>query len=142
MIIEVDWSPNKQRLRSFGFFALPAFVIVGLIFFLKNDGYPMVTRNLAYVSWSLSIACPILACSFPRALLPLYWLLTAISIVISRLLGLCVLALFFFLIITPISLIFKLCGRDALRLKPDANCKTFWRPSKQPGSVRRYFNQY
>jgi hypothetical protein len=51
------------------------------------------------------------------------------------------LLLMFYLILTPVAVIFRISGRDALRRKrPD--CPSYWVPKETPGDVRSYFRQY
>ena len=52
------------------------------------------------------------------------------------------LLLMFYLIITPVSLFFRIQGRDALARKPAPNRASFWQPKQTPEDVRSYFRQY
>jgi len=66
------------------------------------------------------------------------WMVVAFPIgwTVSRLM----LAALFFLLFTPIALVFRLMGRDALRLgRPSGG--SYWTTKAQPGNVRDYFRQ-
>jgi hypothetical protein len=52
------------------------------------------------------------------------------------------LAVVYFGIVTPIGLIMRLAGRDALGLKRDPNATTYWVPHAMPKDSRRYFRQF
>jgi hypothetical protein len=52
------------------------------------------------------------------------------------------LALMFYLVLTPIALVFRLTGRDVLQRKPAPGRSTFWLPKRMPTDVRSYFRQY
>ena len=52
------------------------------------------------------------------------------------------LALMFYLLLTPIALIFRLQGRDLLARKSAPNRSTFWTAKQTPQDVRSYFRQY
>lgn len=79
----------------------------------------------------------------PMALGPVFvgWMILAfpIGFVISNLILLGVFAFVF----TPVALIFRLIGRDALGLrKKPPSAGTYWMPKTQPADPRRYLKQY
>jgi hypothetical protein len=62
---------------------------------------------------------------------PLGWL-------VSRVL----LAAIYYVILTPVALVFRLVGRDALRLRPRRDMTTYWLPKPQPADAASYFRQF
>ena len=52
------------------------------------------------------------------------------------------LALMFYGIITPVALLFRIRGRDALGRKPAPDRPTYWTPVQPPRDVRSFFRQY
>ena len=63
---------------------------------------------------------------FPKALHPLNRVWHQFGLLLGRIISPIVLAVLFYGVITPISVITRLFGRDPLRLKAKANVKTFW----------------
>ena len=53
-----------------------------------------------------------------------------------------VLAIVFYGVVSPIGLLAKLTGRNALQLGFDRDAKTYWNPRQQIKDPRRYFRQY
>ena len=53
-----------------------------------------------------------------------------------------VMGIIYYLVITPIALIFKLIGRDALQRGIDENAKTYWVEHRTGGDPKRYFKQF
>lgn len=53
-----------------------------------------------------------------------------------------VLAIMFYVVLTPIALIFRWRGRDELRLRPKADETTFWVTRGTPPEAKRYLKQY
>jgi polyferredoxin len=45
-------------------------------------------------------------------------------------------------IFTPVALIFRLLGRDALRLRPRHDLPTYWLPKPQAANAASYFQQF
>jgi hypothetical protein len=58
---------------------------------------------------------------------------------VSRLFGLLTLVLFFFFILTPVGLILRLMGKDALQHKPRREAPSCWQPAKDYGPLDRLF---
>jgi hypothetical protein len=52
------------------------------------------------------------------------------------------LAVFYYLVITPIGLVFRLMGRDPLCRKFDNTTDSYWLPHKPVETVDRYFRQF
>ena len=62
---------------------------------------------------------------------PIGWLVSQVMVVIL-----------FYGIFTPVALVMRLRGRDALGLKPGAGKSSFWLRKETPLDVRSYFRQY
>jgi len=52
------------------------------------------------------------------------------------------LALLFYLLVTPAALFFRLRGRDVLGRKRTSDCSSFWAKKEMPRDVRSYFRQF
>jgi hypothetical protein len=52
------------------------------------------------------------------------------------------LAALFYGLFTPVALVFRTIGRDALRLRRDGAAATYWREKKVSGDVRDYLRQF
>ncbi len=52
-----------------------------------------------------------------------------------------ILGVFFYLILTPGSLVMRLFGRDALKLKFDRNAQSYWIPKEQHASGRERYEK-
>jgi hypothetical protein len=62
---------------------------------------------------------------------PLNWLVSQLT-----------LALMYYVILTPLALVFRLAGRDALGLKAAPERDSFWVQKPANTEARRYFRQY
>jgi ABC-type sugar transport system permease subunit len=80
------------------------------------------------------LALALLVCLVrPRWFRLLYRVGMSIGSVISQVVGVILLALFFLFVLTPVSWIVRLLGRDPLKLKKDPQATTYWisaRPNK------------
>ena len=52
------------------------------------------------------------------------------------------LAVLFYLVLTPVAILFRLRGRDLLWRKSETGRATFWLPKQTPQDVHSYFRQY
>jgi hypothetical protein len=53
-----------------------------------------------------------------------------------------IMALIFYLVVTPIGVIMRLTGRDPMERAFDRGAKTYWKPRRSDPSSARYFRQY
>ena len=79
----------------------------------------------------------------PSLIAPLNRLWMKLGLVLYTIVSPVVLALVFFLCITPIGFIMRLCGKDPLRLRFDPAAETYWIRRDPPGPPSKSFkNQY
>jgi hypothetical protein len=78
----------------------------------------------------------------PAALRWLFVTWMVLAFPIGWLVSQIMLLLMFYLLITPVALLFRLQGRDPLARKPAPERTSFWSPKKVPDDVRSYFRQY
>jgi len=137
-LVEINWQPSRKDLRNFGLIALIAAGLIAALLY--------VVKGLA-VRWILPIA----------AFGPVVFLISRISLKLTRIiyLGLILITLpigllvsfimlagFYFLLITPLSLFFRLWGRDPLKRKFDFKAKSYWLTNRPPDRLERYFHQF
>jgi preprotein translocase subunit SecG len=113
---------SKKALRKFGISVGIAFCVLALVVGFK-DRYPSARTILGSVG-SLLVVMGLIA---PRMLRAVYrsWMALAFSIgwVVSRIL----LAIVFFVMITPIALLARLTGKEFLKLKAeDVTERSYW----------------
>ncbi len=137
-LIEVNWKPEPKDLRNFGKIALIAScLIAGLLYFIKGLAIQWV---FVIIAAGLLIFLSSLVCLGITRLI--YIALTAVTLPIGLAISFIVLAVFYFLVITPVGLVFRLIGRDSMKRKFDPDADSYWvahRPSKK---LERYFHQF
>jgi hypothetical protein len=136
-MITIDWQPSRSRLRWFAagqvaFAALAAAVIY------RRTGW--VALPAALVGAALLIG----AAGWLRASLlrPVYlaWMLAAFPV--GWLVSHVVLAAIFYLVLTPIGLALRLCGRDPLERGFDRGAASYWVPRPPEQGADRPFRQF
>lgn len=85
--------------------------------------------------WALGIAAAFLLLGLiaPQLAHPLNILWMKLAVLLSRVTNPLVTGLLYFLVITPFALVFRLIGRDALRLRKDPSASSYWIPRQPSG---------
>ena len=103
-----------------------SFGIVFSIFFLLISIYPLLNNDPIYY-WSLFVSFIFLVLGLmnSKILSPLNLLWFKFGILLGKIVSPIVMGIIFFLVVTPISIILKIFGKDVLNLKFNNN-KTYW----------------
>lgn len=137
-VIEINKDPSKKELAWFGLMFLAFFGLIGAIVWWRFEA-----QNVAYGLWGAAGVIVALYYAVPALRKPIYlgWLYAAYPIgwVISHV----VMGIIYYLVITPIALVFKIMGRDALQRGIDKGAKTYWVEHRTgAGDPGRYFKQF
>ena len=137
-LIEVDWNPNQKKLRSFGVVALIATPLISLLLYLvKGVSIYWITAILAvgviiFLSSRISL----------KITKMFYLTLTTAAMPIGLVVSITLMAIFYFLLLMPLGLLFRLLGRDPLCRRFDPKTDSYWIVHRQPESLDRYFHQF
>lgn len=137
-LIEINRCPSSKELRTFGIAALILSALIALLLHL--------VKGLA-IQWAVIIFAVgfmiFLSSLISRKLTRIIYLaLTIATLPIGLALSFVLLAMFYFIVLTPLGLFFRLIGRDPLRRKFDRNADTYWLTRTPPDSLDSYFHQF
>ena len=104
---------------NFGFFFTAVFFTASIYFLLYMVDYPF------WIFLSLSVLTLFSTLYYPNFLSPFNRLWFLIGMFLGRVISPVILGIIFFLLITPMSIILKIVGRDELNLKRERK-ETFW----------------
>lgn len=90
----------------------------------------------------VGLVCGALAFTVPQALRPLWVVLMVVNYPIGWVVTHVVMALIFYLVVTPVGVIMRLSGRDPIERGFDRTAKTYWKPRRTEHDPARYFRQY
>jgi hypothetical protein len=136
-LIEIEWHPSVRQLRLFGVSALAASVVLGLVLVLLWG----VTPVWALVPLTAGMCIFLCSLTWLRAARIIYLVLTVAAVPVGVVVSFVLLGTFYFLVLTPLALLFRLIGRDSLHRSFDRAADSYWVPHKPPGSLDRYFHQ-
>ena len=145
-LTEIDWNPDKKKLRSFCFVLGLVCTIIAAWYAYKNMNQNFKFTSSSASTIALAIWLPgalslILGFSRPQTIKPIYILLTAITTPIGIIVNMILLSVIYFLVITPLALFFKIIRRDALN-KSSKTADSYWEDLSQSSSKESYFKQF
>jgi hypothetical protein len=138
-ILTTDLDQTLPSERSFG-------LLFGAVFaLLAGYGWFFKSWPLAVVLLLVAVALAFVLLGFvaPKVLRPLNWLWFQLGQLLGKIVSPLVLGAIFFLMLTPVSLVTRLFGRDELRLKRKASQTSYWLDRAPPGPEPESFkNQF
>jgi len=121
--VEIVEGPSN---RSFGFVFAAVFSAIGFISLFSSKGV-LIWAFVAGAAFALA------AIVIPVVLTPLNRLWLKFGILLHKIVSPIVLAIMFFVVITPIGIVMRLVGKDPLRLRLDKNTNSYWIERIPPG---------
>jgi predicted membrane metal-binding protein len=105
--------------RSFGLVIATFFLIITL--------WPLIDAE-PIRWWALAVAAlfAVLALLWTAPLAPLNKLWTRLGVILYKIISPVVMALLFYVTVTPIALLMRLLGKDPLRLRRDPDAASYW----------------
>ena len=124
---------KKSSNRSFGILFFIVFLAIGLWPLTKSE-------NANYILISLSIIFLILGILNSNFLTPFKNIWIKIGELLGKVIAPIIMALVYFIILTPVSLVVRIWGKDLLGLKILKNKNSYWiRRKKELGSMKKQF---
>jgi hypothetical protein len=137
-LLPIDLDPSPRALRRFG---IAGFVVLGG---LGLFGPRLLGLGAAFALGLLAVGLLFgaLALAAPRALRPFYLALSIATLPVAVPLSWALLAAAWFLVLTPVALVARALGRDALALRAPPPGTSLWRPRRPHPDPERYFRPY
>lgn len=125
-----------KKLREFGILFAIVFSIIGTIFFLKH--------NVFVSDWLFGFGGAFLVCGLFMPLTLKYFFIgwMAFAFTLGYINSNILLSIFFLLILTPVSLLIRLTGKDLLSLKLKRENETYWIPYKETNDKNSYLKGF
>ena len=134
---DIPFRPDRRTLRQFAG--------IWLVFFLGMALFQAVVRgrtNLGLSIGALAMVVGLAGLTRPEWVRLIYvgWMVLAFPIgwTVSQV----ILLIMYYGVFTPIGLIFRLIGRDAMQRARRADLESYWTPKPAPADVRSYFKQF
>jgi hypothetical protein len=125
----MDRAEERRTLRVFAALAALALVAAGLLTSVR-------------ALWAIAVALALTGLLWPGALRPVWRAWRALGAVLGGAITQTALAAAWYLILTPLALILRWAGRDALDLRPCDPGRSAWRERPPPPPLERYFRPF
>ncbi|MEM7587606.1 MAG: SxtJ family membrane protein [Acidobacteriota bacterium] len=139
---EIKELPSEpQDLRKFSWTVGGAFILLWAVIlyvfpYLWGKGHDVP------LLWQIGAALAVVGTAVPLLVKPLYYGWMAFALCLGWVMTRVLLTIFFFLVITPVALIFKIIGRDALHRKLDRGAASYWIEKEYPIADRTRFEKF
>ena len=137
-VVQINRNPTRRELKQFGFIWLGFLLLFGAIAYFKFD-----SQLAALWLWVAAVVVPILGWLVPAFMrlvfLGMSYLAWPIGFVVSHV----VLAVVYYLVLTPIGLLTRIFGYDSMKKRFDPEAESYWiERSSEAVDPKRYFRQF
>ena len=134
---DINFAPPARTLRQFAGLWLLCFAGLAAVRGWR-DGVTPAVLGLA----GLALTVGPLGLWRPALVRPVYVAATVLTFPLGWLMSRLLLAVLYYGVFTPLGLLLRLLGRDALRLRPCPQQASYWAEKPAPPDVSRYFRQF
>jgi len=136
-IVQINKNPSARELKIFGIIWLLFFGFAGIWLFKKNGSFPQ-----AIAIWTLAAGIGLGGQLFPGMLRVIHLATSYIFFPFGWIVSLILLAVIFYLILTPLGFFMRLLGHDPMGRKFNPRAQTYWLDRDSTVNIRKYFRQY
>lgn len=137
-LVEINFKPSQKELTVFSLGGALILLIAACLLVARHHGPAWLPPTLVGVAMALIISRLIsmeitrrIYIIFIMATYPIGWVLSHV-----------ILAIFYYGLLTPLGLLFRLMGRDPLQRRIDPGAETYWTPHQAHHNQERYFRQF
>jgi hypothetical protein len=145
-LIHLDFNPDTDTLRKFGYIALGGFGLLAAAAYTEtlifSFGLGAARIHVAAGLLGLGVLSALLSLVAPKANRAIYVGLSVVAFPIGFVISHVVLLLIFFFLISPIALFFRISRRNELRLGSDPSATSYWSPVRPRRPSESYFSQF
>jgi hypothetical protein len=136
-LIQIDHDPSRRKLAFVGLLWLVLLAVLGTIV-LKKTGYVPAAAAI----WAAALLVAVIGWLAPGLMRICYLVMACAALPIGLVLSPLVLAVVYYLVLTPTSLLMRLFGYDPMRRRFNPDAGSYWLPRDQDEDVSRYFRQF
>jgi hypothetical protein len=137
-VVRINRHPTGRELGQFGLVWLGFLTLFGGVAWFRFD-----SPTVATVLWLLAVVVPVTGWLIPALMRLVYLAMSYLAWPIGFVVSHVVLAVVYYLVVTPIGLVMRLLRYDPLRRRFDRSAESYWieRKAAERGPAR-YFRQF
>lgn len=136
-LIQIDHNPSRRQLNVFGAIWLVFFGAIGGAVFYKGGSMAVAAAICA-----MAAAVPAAGWAVPAFMRAVYLGMAYASLPIGLVVSYLILAMVYYVVLTPISLVMRLFGHDPMNGRFDPEAETYWSPCEGNDGIESYFRQF
>ena len=136
-LIERNREPTPLELRVFGLVVFAICGIIGGIVLARSE-----STTAAGIIWCVGLAIATVYYAVPAIRRTIYFAWMTVFYPLGWLVSHAMLAIVYYLVLTPIGLLARLFGHDPLCRSYDRDAKSYWTTHPQETDTNRYFSQF
>jgi len=136
-LLDIKKNPTPRELKTFGTMFAVFFALVGGLVWWQSG-----SRTAGLIVWAAAGLVILVFLLVTAARRPIYLAWSYALYPIGYLITLVLMAIVYYLVITPTGLLMRLFGRDPMSRKFQPDAASYWIARKEDASLDRYFRQF
>lgn len=136
-LLDINWNPSRKELRVFSLLLIVFGAIVAAVFYRRLESHTPGVAALLVAS-----AIGAIGLAAPTLIRPLYVVWMALAFPIGWTVSHLIMLAIYYMVLTPIGLAMRLCGRDPMQRRFDRGAQTYWLPRTSRNELKSYFRQF
>ncbi|HWY76683.1 MAG TPA: SxtJ family membrane protein [Verrucomicrobiae bacterium] len=138
---EVNWNPDRSARQKFGISLMIGFPVIAAVLLLVGHFAKGGWKPGLFWLGGVGFALGLIFWALPSTAKPFYLVWYFIGCCVGFVVGNLVLALFFYLLLSPIGCLMRLSGRRSVSKGFDKSKSTYWESAEKPSDVKSYYRQ-
>jgi Saxitoxin biosynthesis operon protein SxtJ len=136
-LVDINWNPSRKELRVFSLLLVAFGVIVaGALYQRLESDAPAITVLV------ITSAIGLLGIVLPNCVRLVYVVWMGLAFPVGWIVSHTMMLAVFFLVVTPIGLVMRMCGRDPMQRQINRKAKTYWITRSPQTDMKNYFRQF
>ncbi|MBC8353496.1 MAG: hypothetical protein H8E66_15975 [Planctomycetes bacterium] len=136
-LVDINWNPSRKELRVFSMLLIGFGVVVAAVLYRRLESATPSTYALI-VAGGVGLAGLVV----PTLVRPVYVIWMALAFPIGWTVSHVMMLAVFLLVLTPIGIAMRLCGRDPMQRQIDRDTKSYWLARTPRQDLKSYFRQF
>jgi hypothetical protein len=136
-LVNINRHPSAKQLNQFGFVWLGFVSVFGIVAWLKFQA-----PTLAAALWVAAVVVPVVGWLFPPFMRMVFVGMSIAAWPIGFVVSHVVLALVYYLVVTPIALVMRIVGYDPMGCRRDPDLTSYWVARRTVRGPESYFRQF
>ena len=126
---------TKKKIRNFGIIVGLFILTVGVILFWKNNSVNSILFIIGFILLGVGLVIPMI-------LKPIYFVWMVFASILGWFMTRLILSLLYYVVVTPMGLVFRIFGKQFLELKWDQSKPSYWNYRSNDFQKKRYEKQF